>query len=147
MSNKFNLKFNIYDVVVGVISIALVIILLIVNNTGLVRSKENTNNKVVYIYHKTKKLDECTTYYNSMESEEIKVVLKKEKYSYLLGDMTILINKEKGIRIADVTCPNHLCENTGWMNIVGMPIVCLPNDIQVFIQYSDGVVDNGIMME
>lgn len=146
MSNKFSLKYNLFDVIVGLISIVLVVILLIVNNFSYSNAKEN-NNKVVYVFCKTKKLEEHTTYYNEMKSNEINIILTKEEYPNLLGDMTISINKEKGIAITHVTCPNHLCEEMGWVNRVGIPVVCLPNDVYVVIEYSDNTIDNGFLVE
>ena len=61
----------------------------------------------------------------------------KEKYPDLLGDFYIDINKDKGIRVHDVTCPNLTCEKQGWVNIANLPIVCIPNDVRVVINSTD----------
>lgn len=144
---KFGLKYNLFDVIVGAVSVFLVVILMIVNNVSFSEAKE-TNNKVVYVFYKTKKLEEFTTYYNEMKITELEIIINKEKYPDLLGNMKILINKEKGICIKEVTCPNHLCEDMGWVNRVGIPVVCLPNDVYVVIEYSSNtIIDNGFMVE
>ena len=50
------------------------------------------------------------------------------------GDISI--DKEKGVCISEVNCPNHLCEKMGWVNEVGVPVVCLPNNVYVIIASS-----------
>ena len=83
-----------------------------------------------------------------MNKVELEIILEKEEYPNLLGDIKILINKEKGICIKEVTCPNHLCEDMGWVNRIGIPVVCLPNDVYVVIEYSDNtIIDNDFMVE
>lgn len=144
---KFGLKYNLFDVIVGLVSVFLVVVLMIVNNVSFSEAKE-TNNKVVYVFYKTKKIEKLTTYYNEMNKVELEIILEKEEYPNLLGDIKILINKEKGICIKEVTCPNHLCEDMGWVNRIGIPVVCLPNDVYVVIEYSDNtIIDNDFMVE
>ena len=64
------------------------------------------------------------------------IILEKEVYEGLHGDMTILIDKDKGICISDVTCPNNTCKNQGWVKSVGYPVVCIPNGVYVIITSS-----------
>ncbi len=45
------------------------------------------------------------------------------------GHMVIEIKDQK-VRVKEVECPNHTCENTGWVSKGSyLPIYCMPNDI------------------
>lgn len=47
------------------------------------------------------------------------------------GKMTLEV-KDHQFRLINVECPNHLCEQMGWINSESLiPIVCLPNGIMV----------------
>ena len=47
------------------------------------------------------------------------------------GKMTLEVKDHK-FRVIDVECPNHLCEQMGWIDSDSLiPIVCLPNGIMV----------------
>lgn len=47
------------------------------------------------------------------------------------GKMTLEVKDHK-FRVTDVECPNHLCEQMGWIDADSLiPIVCLPNGILV----------------
>ena len=35
--------------------------------------------------------------------------------------------KDGAIRFVDVDCPDHICENTGWVSLEGQTAVCMPN--------------------
>lgn len=50
--------------------------------------------------------------------------------------IVVEINFEKGVRILSSTCPNKDCVKTGWVKRTGVPIVCLPNGIEVVIESS-----------
>ena len=69
MSNKrFGLKFNIFDVIVGVVSVLLAVILIIVNNN--VYNDVDLNDKAAYVYYNSERLDEYTIYFKNLESSE-----------------------------------------------------------------------------
>ena len=72
------------------------------------------------------------------------IVLEKKEYNKLLGDVTICIDREKGICIKDVTCPNETCMKMGWVKSVGYPVTCLPNGVYVIITSPD--VDKDIIL-
>ena len=65
--------------------------------------------------------------------------MTKEEFNDLRGDMIISIDKDKGVCISEVVCPNHLCENMGWVNKKGIPVVCLPNNVYVIISSSSSI--------
>lgn len=69
---------------------------------------------------------------DTLEEDRI-ITLKKDYYPSLLGDFSIELSKNKGVRVHDVTCPNHTCINQGWVNICNLPIICIPNDVRIKI--------------
>lgn len=135
MNNNFSLKFKWQDVIVVIlgliISVGLLIGILGFNNTfsGGKRYVEITHRKEVYKID----IDSLTATY---EFE-----LKKDDHEELLGDFHILIDKNKGISVHDVTCPNKTCVSQGWVNIPNFPIICIPNDVKVVIKTTAS--DNG----
>ena len=47
--------------------------------------------------------------------------------------MTILIPKEKGIKVEEEKSPQKICSKQGWVSRVDVPVVCLPNSVYVII--------------
>lgn len=148
MKNNFAIKFKKVDVFV--IMIAIILILLAFISTNIVyKSNLNDKNKIE-IYYQGKLLENYDISFDNLNKYEKDedgntiIVLKKDDYSDLLGDFKILINKEKGICVKDVTCPNHICERQGWVKKVGYPIVCLPNGVYVVINSTSTDIDIGI---
>lgn len=45
------------------------------------------------------------------------------------------------IRITKVSCPDKICENTGYIGSSGQSIICVPNKITVAVVGSDESVD------
>ncbi len=133
MKNNFSLKFKIFDVFILVFALVSIVCSIIVTNVAFASS---LNRKMmVEIYYENHCLKEQTIQLDKVDSE-IQIVLKKEEYPHLLGDMTIAIHKDKGVCIQEVSCPNHYCEKQGWINKVGYPIVCIPNGVYVIITSS-----------
>lgn len=46
--------------------------------------------------------------------------------------------KDGKIRIVNATCPDKLCEKTGFIGSPGQSIICVPNKITVFIGGENG---------
>ena len=128
-NKKFPLKFNVFDVIVGVIAILLSVVLIIVNNSMFSNNVE-MENKVAYVYYDSSLVR--TVYLKDLEDVET-VVLKKEDYPLLNDDMTILISKEKGIKVEEEKSPQKICSKQGWVSRVDVPVVCLPNSVYVII--------------
>lgn len=139
MKNNFSLKFKVFDVFILIFAVACIAISIATTNIVFA----NSNRGTVQIYHQGIHLKEYDVKIEELD-EEVSIVLYKEKHNGLLGDMTILVNKEKGVCISEVTCPNHTCEKLGWVNKVGYPIVCLPNNVHVIITSSS--VDEDILI-
>ena len=126
---KFSLKFNLFDVIVGGVAILLSVILLLVNNS-VFSNNVDMNDKVAYIYYDSNLA--ITVYFKDIEDTET-VILKKEDYPLLNDDMTILISKEKGIKVEEEKSPQKICSKQGWVSRVDVPVVCLPNSVYVII--------------
>ncbi len=59
------------------------------------------------------------------------------QYQYIslnyLG-MPVNFEVENGhIRFIDVTCPDEVCMNTGWLEIEGQTAICMPNRVSVTV--------------
>ena len=136
MKTNFSLKFKFFDIFILAFVVVAIVASIIATNVIFGRVFSNENNVEIYYRNqliKEIKLDEIT--------EETKVVLKQEDYDKLLGDLTVLIDPEKGICISEVTCPNHTCIKQGWVNKVGYPVTCLPNGVYVMITSPSPNVD------
>ena len=131
MKNNFSLKFKIFDIFVLVFVTVCIVATIITTNIVFAKDKDNANS--VQIYYQNNMVEEILL---DDVNEHLDFVLTKEKYNGLRGDMTVSIDKEKGVCISEVNCPNHLCEKMGWVNEVGVPVVCLPNNVYVIITSS-----------
>ena len=133
MSSKFELKFNMFDVVVGVISVLLAVLLIFVNNFAF-SNKVLLEDKVAFVYYNSIKLDEHTVYFKDLKENEVKeIILLKEDYPLLNADMTILVSKNEGIKVEEEESPQKICSKQGWVKRVDVPVVCLPNSVYVII--------------
>ena len=140
MKNNFPIKFKVFDVFIllfVVISIVATII-----TTNIVFSKSDLKDCAVQIFYRNDLVEEIKM---SEVYSKKDYVLKKEDYKDLRGDMVISIDKIKGVCISEVVCPNHLCENMGWVKAKYMPIICIPNNVRVMI--SAPTIDQDITMQ
>ena len=133
MSKKFVLKFNGFDVIVGIVSCFIACVLLLVNNF-VFSNKVKLDDKVAFIYYNSNKLEDYTIYFKELKDDEIKeIVLLKKDYPLLNADMTILVSKSEGIKVEEEESPQKICSKQGWVNRVDVPVVCLPNSVYVII--------------
>lgn len=119
-----SLKINKIDIIIIVLAILLVGSIVIVSN-GIFKNI-NSENKYVLISidgeDKFKyKLDEDRT-----------IILKKEDYKTLLGDMVIEI-KDNKVRVEKEESAKNYCSKQGWVENVATPIFCLPNSVVITI--------------
>ena len=129
MNKNFSLKFKLLDIIVIVTSILVSSSLMV----GIfLYNKSLGGTRYLNIYHNQQELTQYHINIDELE-ETYTIVLKKDVYENLLGDFYIDVDKNKGIRVRDVTCPNLTCEKEGWVNLVNLPIVCIPNDVRVVI--------------
>ena len=134
MKNNFPIKFKIFDVFIVAFSVVCIVLSIVFTNIFF--SKGIENDSIVQIYYQGEILVEKQIKFSDVE-DEIEIVLSHEEYDKLLGDFTIVINKENGISVKNVTCPNHYCENQGWVDNIGYPLVCIPNGVYIIITNSE----------
>lgn len=46
--------------------------------------------------------------------------------------------KDQKIRFVDVDCPDHICENAGFLSMEGQTAVCMPNRVSLSIYGEEG---------
>lgn len=134
MKNNFPIKFKIFDVFVVAFSVVCIVLSIIFTNVFF--SNEVKDSSLIQVYYQGQILEEYQVRFSEID-DEIEITLTKDQYDKLLGDFTIVINKEHGVSVKDVTCPNHYCEKMGWIHNVGYPLVCLPNGVYVIITTSE----------
>ena len=118
------LKHNKYDVFIYVLSFILIICLLVISNVVTNKAEGKVKYAIVTIEGKQK--------FKLNMNEDIELVLTKDKYPSLLGEMIIEI-KDKRVRVKKEESPLHYCSMQGWVDSVAKPIVCLPNSVVVTI--------------
>lgn len=118
------LKHNKYDIFVYILSFVLVIGLLITSNIVTSKAEGKVKYAIVTIEGKQK--------YKLNMSEDKEIVLSKDKYPSLLGEMIIEI-KDNKVRVKKEESPLHYCSMQGWVDSVAKPIVCLPNEVVITI--------------
>lgn len=131
MKSNFSLKYRTFDTVILLFAIIFIIASIVFTNLYFANSKKS-QNRVVQIYYQGQLLEDKQIDFENL-SGSCEVTLSKLEYDKLLGDMVILIDKEKGICVKDVTCPNKICKNQGYVKSIGYPIVCLPNGVYIII--------------
>ena len=137
MKNNFPIKFKVFDIIILIFAVISIVATII--TTNIVFTKDNNkgiDDRVVCIYHKNDLVKEIKII---DINGKVEYKLTKEEFNDLRGDMIISIDKDKGVCISEVVCPNHLCENMGWVNKKGIPVVCLPNNVYVIISSSSSI--------
>ncbi len=118
------LKWNKIDIFI--LSFALIFIILLVVMSNIITSKVNGAYKHVVITIRGEEK------YKYNLDEDRTIVLKKEDYDSLLGDMVIEI-KDGKVRVNKEESPKNYCSKQGWVSNVATPIVCLPNAVVITI--------------
>ena len=118
------LKHNKYDIFIYVMAFAIIVCLLIVSNMVTNKAEGKVKYAIVTIEGKQK--------YKLNMAEDTEIVLTKDKYPSLLGEMIIEI-KDGKVRVKKEESPLHYCSMQGWVDSVAKPIVCLPNSVVVTI--------------
>ena len=117
----------------------------------LIYNKSSSSHRYVQISHNNIIIKELTTDLNSLQEDKY-ITLKQDDYPSLLGDFVIELSKSKGARVYESHCPNHDCQRYGWINVVNLPIVCIPNQIRIEIVSSSSseggdIVIGGVLYE
>lgn len=128
MNSNFPLKFKKFDIIIIAISIISAIAFII--SIFAINGSFNSNHRYVNIYHQNQKLDQYTIDLNTL-IENKTITLSKEEYPKLIDDFIIELDPKKGVRVKEVDCYDYTCLNQGWVNIINLPIVCIPNDVRI----------------
>lgn len=118
------LKHNKYDIFIYILSFILISCLLVISNVVTNKAEGKVKYAIVTIEGKQK--------FKLNMDEDIEIVLTKDKYPSLLGEMIIEI-KDNKVRVKKEESPLHYCSMQGWVDSVARPIVCLPNSVVVTI--------------
>ncbi|HOB16632.1 MAG TPA: NusG domain II-containing protein [Defluviitoga sp.] len=69
-----------------------------------------------------------------LKGEKILEINKEGTYSIYNEDGEFLMNVEyynDAVRVTEASCPDKVCQNTGWVSTPNQPIVCIPNKVVV----------------
>lgn len=87
-------------------------------------------------------------YRNNELLKKIDMQEVKEPYTIKIegedGAYNILEIREGSIGIIEASCPDHLCQNMGFISNVWMPITCLPNHLVVRLETEKYDTENTI---
>lgn len=73
----------------------------------------------------------------TVDGEEIVRLALDEDASVTIGEgehKNTVVVKNGAVCVADASCPDHICMNTGWIEFEGEMIVCLPNKLVVTVE-------------
>ena len=90
-------------------------------------------------YFKDNKSQRAVIKYDNKEiisldlKEDKTIILRKEKYHLLLGDMQIEVRDGK-IGVTKEKSPNHYCSRMGFVGESTKPIICQPNKVMIYIE-------------
>lgn len=103
---------------------------------------------IVYRNKSTKKGTSVCIYRNNELLEKIDVREITEPYTIRIegedGAYNVLEIQEGAIGIIDASCPDHLCENMGFVSSAWMPITCLPNHLIVRLETEENSMENAM---
>lgn len=142
MKSNFPLKFKLFDIIILAVVIIGIISSIVGINIAYAKKDENSV-RMVQIYCRNELVIEI----NLDEVDGVfSYTLQKDKYENLRDDMVITFDEEKGVCISYVNCVDYRCKKAGWINKFGEQLVCLPNQVRVYIESSDGSIDQDIVL-
>ena len=141
MNKNFSLKHSIKDIILVSISLVIAIVFIVV--ILLSNKAFSSNNRYLNVYHQNTRLN-ININLNDLTENQI-IVLKKEDYPRLIDDFKIEVSNKKGVRVKEVTCYDNTCINQGWINVVNLPIVCIPNDVKIVLTSTSGITGDDVI--
>lgn len=141
MNKNFSLKHSIKDIILVSISLVIAIVFIVV--ILLSNKAFSSNNRYLNVYHQNTRLN-ININLNDLTENQI-IVLKKEDYPRLINDFKIEVSNKKGVRVKEVTCYDNTCINQGWINVVNLPIVCIPNDVKIVLTSTSGITGDDVI--
>ena len=141
MNKNFSLKHSIKDIILVSISLVIAIVFIVV--ILLSNKAFSSNNRYLNVYHHNTRLN-ININLNDLTENQI-IVLKKEDYPRLINDFKIEVSNKQGVRVKEVTCYDNTCINQGWINVVNLPIVCIPNDVKIVLTSTSGITGDDVI--
>lgn len=141
MNKNFSLKHSIKDIILVSISLVIAIVFIVV--ILLSNKAFSSNNRYLNVYHQNTRLN-ININLNDLTENQI-IVLKKEDHPRLINDFKIEVSNKKGVRVKEVTCYDNTCINQGWINVVNLPIVCIPNDVKIVLTSTSGITGDDVI--
>ncbi|MDD7735920.1 MAG: NusG domain II-containing protein [Bacilli bacterium] len=141
MNKNFSLKHSIKDIILVSISLVIAIVFIVV--ILLSNKAFSSNNRYLNVYHQNTRLN-ININLNDLTENQI-IILKKEDYPRLINDFKIEVSNKKGVRVKEVTCYDNTCINQGWINVVNLPIVCIPNDVKIVLTSTSGITGDDVI--
>lgn len=129
MNRNFPLKLKKIDLIFIVISVILSLVFFFM--IFLYDSFSN-GERYLNVYYQNQKIEELYIRINNYQNTE-RFVIRKKNYPNLIDDFYVEVNEELGIRAIDEDCPNKECEKMNWVNVPNLEIVCIPNNIRMYI--------------
>ena len=94
---------------------------------------------VAYVYAGGSLIDEGEIPLSSVENTR-EIIISKDKLN-INGEVTVTIDRQKGIAITNSSCPNHDCVKQGFIDKADVPVVCAPNSVVVVLKSEDVDID------
>lgn len=136
MTSKISLKFNIFDLVLIVVTLLLAVAVFFSVGRLLGESGEK---KAVYVYVDGRSLFPDGISLSDQKQTEVFVISKEIFPDFnVKGSVVLTVDKDKGISFTEADCPNHDCVRQGFVNRPGLPILCAPNGVAAVIKDQNG---------
>ena len=94
---------------------------------------------VAYVYAGGSLIDGGEIPLSSVENTR-EIIISKDKLN-INGEVTVTIDRQKGIAITNSSCPNHDCVKQGFIDKADVPVVCAPNSVVVVLKSEDVDID------
>lgn len=115
-----------------VIIFSIVLLILVLACIVLILLGSNGNGKkYAYIYSENELLEIIDL--SSVKSREIRV---ESDNGY-----NIINVSEQGICVSEADCPDKTCVNTGYTKSPLLPVICMPNRLEIIVKDAEMIVD------
>ena len=139
IKENFSLKFNLWDLAAVVLTVALSVGIYAIYRPY---SHAEKTGLVAYVYADGSLIDGGKIPLSSVENTR-EIIISKDKFPNLNinGEVTVTIDRQKGIAITNSSCPNHDCVKQGFIDKADVPVVCAPNSVVAVLKSEDVDID------
>lgn len=123
---KYNLKYNVHDIIFSSISIIIVALFIIMSYLFI---PKNIGNEMVVIRYNNQVVKTMP-----LNIDDEFVMKKSEGYIDLYGDELIVTIKNSKVYISKEESPFHYCSYLGEISNIGSSLICVPNCVRVTIE-------------